>query len=287
MGYQFRTIAISNSTSILAVANLVYCLKPDCVFNLVEAINGDSQMEMALPAMFDLMNIKYTGSGALTLGLCQDKEKSKAVLSSSGIKTPKLYKKFSKHPFPAMVKPSHEDGSLGINTKSVVYDCIEELKAVTDVEIIYHQKALIEEYVDGREFGIGIIDFDGGSRPFPVSEIIFDGYPNGVPKIVSYSAKWDNESIEYKNSTPHCPADVNPRLAKRLQDTGLKVFKLFGCRGYARIDTRVRDGKIYVIECNPNADCSPGSGIFTMLNAAGVPYEEFVKNLIEGALRGK
>jgi D-alanine-D-alanine ligase len=281
------------------VANLLYGLHPDCIFNLVEAINGDSQMEMALPAMLDLIKIPYTGSGSLTLGLCQDKANSKAVLQANGIRTPwfRVFEFYSMCEdfvprdcigiYPVIVKPLHEDGSLGINSSSVAKDYAKMQDAIRKVNIEYHQPAIVEEYIDGREFGIGVIDFNGGPIPFPVSEIVFDGYPDGVPKIVSYSAKWDSESIEYKNSVPHCPADIDPQLAKRLQDTGLKVFKLFGCRGYARVDMRMRGKDIYVIECNPNADCSPGSGIFTMLNAAGVPYEEFVKNLIEGALRGK
>jgi D-alanine-D-alanine ligase len=287
LGYEYRTIAIQNDTPILAVANLLYSLKPDCVFNLVEAINGNFQMEMALPAMLDLIGIRYTGSSALVLGLCQDKIKSKSVLREYGIRVPKTYLKWHECKFPVIVKPSHEDGSLGINSKSIAHNDVELLAAETDVEIIYQQEPLVEEYIDGREFGVGVIDFNGGPSPFPVSEIVFDGYPDGVPKIVSYNSKWNNETIEYKNSVPHCPADIDPRLAKRLQDTGLKAFEVMGCRGYARVDIRMRGKDIFVIEVNPNADCSPGSGIFTMLNAAGVPYEEFVKNLIEGALRGK
>jgi D-alanine-D-alanine ligase len=246
-------------------------------------------MEMALPAMLDLMKIPYTGSGALTLGLCQDKVKSKAVMRCNGIRVPRLFD-WPQTLFvslPVIIKPLHEDGSLGINAKSVAYNAEDMINARADIEATYNQSAIIEEYIDGREFGIGVIDFNGGPTPFPVSEIVFDGYPDGIPKIVGYDAKWNNETVEYKNSVPHCPADVDSRLAKRLQDIGLKVFKLFGCRGYARVDMRMRGKDIYVIECNPNADCSPGSGIFTMLNAAGVPYEEFVKNLIEGALRGR
>jgi len=293
LGYQFRTIAISNSTPILAVANLVYSLNPDCVFNLVEAINGDSQMEMALPAMLDLMKIPYTGSGALTLGLCQDKARSKAILKCGGVQTPEFEvygwdTPLSDHTmFPSIVKPLHEDGSLGINAKSVVKNHVELAIAVYNILKEYRQEAIVEEYIEGREFGIGVIDFNGGPVSFPCSEILFNGYPQGMPKIVSYNAKWNPETIEYKESIPHCPADIDKTLSSRLQAIGLKVFKLFECRGYIRVDVRVRGNDIYVIDVNCNPDISPGSGVCTVLNAAGVPYEEFVKNLIEGALRGK
>jgi D-alanine-D-alanine ligase len=293
LGYEYRTIAIQNSTPILSVANLIDGLKPDCVFNLVEAINGNSQMEMALPAMLDLMKIPYTGSNALTLGLCQDKAKSKAILKCNNIQTPsfEVYgwdTHLSDHTiFPSIVKPLHEDGSLGISEKSIVKNHAELAIAVYHILREYRQESIVEEYIDGREFGIGVIDFNGGPIPFPVSEIVFDGYPDGVPKIVSYNSKWNNETVEYKNSVPHCPADVDPRLAKRLQDTGLEAFKIMGCRGYARVDIRMRGEDIFVIEVNPNCDIAPGSGIFKILKAAGITYEEFVKNLVEGALRDK
>jgi D-alanine-D-alanine ligase len=289
LGYQFRTIAISNSTPILAVANLIYSLNPDCVFNLVEAINGDSQMEMALPAMLDLMKIPYTGSGALTLGICQDKLKSKSIMKCNGIRVPRIFDwpltLFVK--FPVIVKPTHEDGSLGISAKSVVYNAEDMINERAEIEVKHNQPALIEEYIDGREFGIGIIDFDGGPKPFPISEIVFDGYPGDIPHIVSYNSKWNNETVEYKESIPVCPAKIDEKLSRRLQQVGLKAFKLMGCKGYARVDVRVRGDSIYVIEVNPNPDIAPGSGIFNVLGAAGVPYEEFVKNLIEGALRAK
>jgi D-alanine-D-alanine ligase len=293
LGYEFRTIAIQNDTPVLAVANIISGLQPDCVFNLVEAIRGDYSQEMNIPALLDLMNVPYTGSNALTLGLCQDKAKSKAVLRMNGIMTP-LFKVFEEVSpmttmslFPVIVKPVHEDGSLGINKDSVVGDNAGLQEAVYKILTGYKQPAIAEEYIDGREFGIGVINYNGGPQAFPASEIVFDGYPEGTPKIVSYDAKWRGDSVEYKNSLPHCPADVDPRLEQRMRAVGLKAFKLFGCRGYGRVDLRVKDNFIYVIEVNPNSDIAPGSGIHTVLKAAGVDYPTFVKNIIEGALRGK
>ena len=293
LGYEYRTIAISHSTPILSIANLVAGLNPDCVFNLVEAVKKNYLLEMAVPAMFDLLQIPYTGSGALALGLCQNKARAKDVMIANGVRTPPYY--ITSDPFlthiwnrwPAIVKPSHEDGSLGITKDSVVY-CSEDLnRVVKNIETTYRQPAIVEEFIDGREFGIGIIESGGVPTPFPVSEILFDGFPDG-PRIVSYAAKWDGGSVEYNGSKPHCPADIEPDLATRLQHTAVGVFKLFGCRGYARIDTRVdADGMIYVLDVNPNPDIAPGSGVETVLKAAGVSYEEFVKNLIEGALRGR
>lgn len=287
LGYQHRSVPIQHGTNILSVANLVFDLRPDCVFNLVEAVRGNYQLEMAIPALLDLMNVPYTGSNALTLGVCQDKPKSKAIMDYNGILVPRLYHYGYWHPFPVIVKPSMEDGSLGINSRSVVFDMLHLQSACAKIETDYRQPALIEEYIDGREFGVGVIDFNGGPTPFPVSEIVFDGYPKDIPKIVSYNSKWGNGTVEYEESKPHCPADINELTSKNMQALAMKVFKLFNCKGYARVDIRLRDHKFYVIDVNPNADCAPGSGIETVLKAAGVSYEEFVKNIIEGALRGR
>jgi D-alanine-D-alanine ligase len=294
LGYEFRTIAIQNDTPVLAVANIISGLQPDCVFNLVEAIRGDYSLEMNIPALLDLMKVPYTGSNALTLGLCQDKAKSKAVLRMGGFLTPTFQVFDDKREeirwpwyWPAIVKPLHEDGSLGITKDSVVKNDTDLRVAVKKIHLGYCQPAIVEEYIDGREFGIGVINFNGGPQAFPASEIVFDGYPEGTPRIVSYDAKWRGDSVEYKNSLPHCPADVDPRLEQRMRAIGLKVFELFGCRGYGRVDLRVKDNFIYVIEVNPNSDIAPGSGIHTVLKAAGVDYPTFVKNIIEGALRGR
>lgn len=294
LGHDVRVIPIQDATPIVSVFNLIYGMRPDVIFNLVEAVRGNASLEMTIPCLLDLMQIPYTGSGPLALGLCQDKARTKDILIANGVRTPSYY--VTSDPFlthvwnrwPSIIKPTHEDGSLGITKDSVVY-CTEDLnKAIHNIKMKYRQPALIEEFIEGREFGVGIIDFNDGPVSFPVSEIIFDGYPSGIPKIVSYDSKWRNETIEYQESKPRCPADIPPDLATRLQHTAIGVFRLFGLKGYARIDVRVdADGMIYVLDVNGNADCAPGSGIHTMLTAAGMSYEEFVKNLIEGALRGK
>ncbi|MEW6377038.1 MAG: ATP-grasp domain-containing protein [Thermodesulfobacteriota bacterium] len=269
-------------------------IQPDVVFNLCESVYGNSCWEMNIPALMDLFRIPYTGSPPLTLGLCQDKGKVKDILMSQGILTPR-YKIFDRgvnhvkgNIFPIIVKPLHEDGSLGISRGSVVFDDETLSKQIQYVIEKYHQPALVEEFVDGRELNVGLMETNGKVGVLPISEIDYSEFPEGVPKICGYEAKWITESIEYQKSKPICPAPLEWVVKKRVEHVAVKAFKLFGCRDYARVDIRIdRDGKIYVLEVNPNPDISPQSGMARAIKVQGLTYEEFVGILLERALQRK
>jgi D-alanine-D-alanine ligase len=146
----------------------------------------------------------------------------------------------------------------------------------------------VEEFVDGRELNVGLMETDGKVEVLPISEIDYSEFPEGIPKICGYEAKWITESSEYQKSKPICPAPLEWVMKKRVEHVAIKVFKLFECRDYARVDLRVdRDGKIYVLEVNPNPDISPQSGMNRALKVQGTTYTEFVGNLIERALLRK
>jgi D-alanine-D-alanine ligase len=190
--------------------------------------------------------------------------------------------------FPTIVKPLHEDGSLGISRESVVYDHKALIKQIRYVIDQYQQPALVEEFVEGRELNVGLMETDGKVGVLPISEIDYSEFPVGVPRICGYEAKWVTESPEYQKSKPICPAPLESVMKKKVEHIAVKVFKLFGCRDYARVDLRVdEDGRIYVLEVNPNPDISPQSGMARALKAQGTTYAEFVGNLLERALRRK
>ncbi|MFB3887010.1 MAG: ATP-grasp domain-containing protein [Thermodesulfobacteriota bacterium] len=267
-------------------------IRPDVVFNLCESVYGNSCWEMNIPALLELFRIPYTGSPALTLGLCQDKGKVKDILLSQGILTPR-YKIFDRRVnpikgniFPIIVKPLHEDGSLGISRASVVYDDGALNQQIQYVIEKYDQPALVEEFIEGRELNVGLLETNGKVGTLPISEIDYSDFPEGVPKICGYEAKWVPESEEYRKSKPICPAPLEWVTKKRVEHIAIKAFRLFGCRDYARVDMRVdREGKIYVLEVNPNPDISPQSGMTRALKAQGMTYEGFVQKLLERALQ--
>jgi len=292
LGHQCFVMAIHDE--ILTVMHWLQEIRPDMVFNLCESVYGNSCWEMNIPALLDLFRIPYTGSSPLTLGLCQDKGKVKDILQSQGILTPR-YKIFDRgvgpvkgNIFPIIVKPLHEDGSLGISKESVVFDNEALSRQIQYVIEKYHQPALVEEFIDGRELNAGLLESDGKVGVLPISEIDYSEFPEGVPKICGYEAKWMADSIEYQKSKPICPAPLEWVVKKRVEHVAVKAFKLFGCRDYARVDIRIdRNGKIYVLEVNPNPDISPESGMTRAIKVQGMTYEDFIRALLERALQRK
>jgi D-alanine-D-alanine ligase len=291
-GHQFFVMAVRNEID--SVIHWLQEIRPDVIFNLCESVYGNARLEMNIPALLDLMRIPYTGSSPLTLGLCQDKGKVKDILSSQGILTPR-YKIFDREAgslkgnvFPIIVKPLHEDGSLGISKESVVHNDEALNRQIRYVIEKYHQPALVEEYIEGRELNVGLIETNGKVAPLPISEIDYSEFPVGIPRICGYEAKWVQESIEFQKSKPVCPAPLEWVMQKRVEHLAIKVFKLFGCRDYARVDMRIdRDGKIYLLEVNPNPDISPPSGMARAVRAQGMSYPEFIGKVIEKALQRK
>jgi D-alanine-D-alanine ligase len=287
-------VVIAVRDEIFEVIHWLKEYQPDVVFNLCESVYGHSCWEMNIPALLDLFRMPYTGSSPLTLGLCQDKGKVKDILQSQAILTPR-YRIFERavgvvkgNVYPIIVKPLHEDGSLGISRESVVYDPEALVKQIRYVIDQYRQPALVEEFVEGKELNVGLLETNGSVGVLPISEIDYSEFPEGVPKICGYEAKWVTESPEYQKSKPVCPALLKPGVKKKVEQIALRVFRLFGCRDYARVDLRVdRDGKVYVLEVNPNPDISPQSGMARALKAHGTTYAEFVGNLLERALLRK
>jgi len=292
LGHDSYVMAIRDE--IVTVIHWLKEIQPDVVFNLCESVYGNACLEMNIPALLDLFRIPYTGSSPLTLGLCLDKGKVKDILQSQGILTPR-YRIFGQEGdpmrgdgFPLIVKPLHEDGSLGIWKESVVYDDEALSRQIRYVVERYQQPALVEEFIDGRELNVGLLETDGKLEVLPISEIDYSEFPKGLPRICGYEAKWETETPEYQKSKPVCPAPLEPVVQKTIEQIALKVFKVFGCRDYARVDMRLdAEGKAFVLEVNPNPDISPKSGMARAIRVQGMSYTEFVRNLLERALQRK
>ena len=267
--------------------------KPDVVFNLCDTgFRDDYNLEPHVAAMFDILDVPYTGNNYFTLALCQNKARAKDILTYNGVLTPKFQvftsaerKLDAELKFPMIVKPIREDGSVGIRERSVVSN-EEQLKEEVDHIVNLHkQEALVEEFIDGREFTVSLI---GNRRPIvlPVVEIDFSGMPEHLPKIVSYRAKWIKQSLAYKHSPIICPANIDERMAKTIEETARKCYKIFGCRGYARIDFRYdeKEKKLYVLEINPNPDISEEFETAKAAFAANMTYADLILKIIGFAL---
>lgn len=266
--------------------------KPDVIINLCEGFKGIPQLEANVAAVFELMGIRFTGNTSKVLALCQDKYMTKAILKAYGLPTPQslLVTSCDKQieiDFPVIVKPNNEDGSLGIGMNAIVFDEEELQKRVSAIIIRYEQPALIEEYIEGREFNIAVYE-NSETRALPVSEIDFSEMPEGTPHICSYEAKWYEDSVQFMSTPPICPARIDHCLTEKLQQTALEAFYVMGCRDYARVDFRVSDdGTIFILEVNPNPDISRSGGYVRTLAAAGIGYQDFWQNIIEKTIRRK
>jgi D-alanine-D-alanine ligase len=266
--------------------------KPEVVFNLCEGFWGDSRKELHVAALLDLLGYAYTGAAPLSLGLAQDKVRTKDLLISHRLPTPKyiLVKPGEHFPrtrdlaYPLIVKPRFEDASLGITSDSIVETEKELRIRIQYVHDTYHQGALVEEFIEGREINAAVI----GNSPveaLPLSEIRF--HP-GLPRsIVSYEGKWLEESSEFAKTEPVCPAQLKAKEEFLVRDVALRAFKILECRDYARVDMRLREGVPYILEVNANPDISPGAGLAKAARAGGFSYQKFIDRILGMAVKRK
>ena len=285
LGHAVASLALETPAQALET---LAAFRPDAVVNLCEGMAGDARHEMHVAALLSLAGVPYTGSPPLALGLSRDKALTKRLLASAGIPTPEwalceTVPAAAPVPFPAIVKPVREDASLGIDSASVVRELSALRRAVADLLERYRRPALVERFVPGREFNAAILGNDP-PRLLPLAEIDFSGLPPDAPAIVGYEAKWLPDHPLFRGTPAVCPAPVSPDLAARISEAALGAWALTGGRDYGRVDLRVDpEGRVFVLEVNPNPDTSPDAGFARALAAAGIAYPDFFRDLVRWA----
>jgi D-alanine-D-alanine ligase len=268
-------------------------IAPKFIFNLCEEINGKCELEMCVAGLLEMMGFPYTGSDPFALSLALNKFQVKQVLRASGIPTARAYVRYPGQDltvprgmrFPMIVKPSRQDASLGINSNSVCHAAVPLEKQIRYIHDVYRQEALIEEYLDGREFNVSVMG-DRNPEVLAISEINFSGLPEDEPRIVSYRAKWDEACLLFSSTVPVCPAKIPTRLENRIREIAVQSYLCTGCRDYARIDMRTdARGRVYVLEVNPNPDISPKAGFARAARAAGYTYSDIILRISAAALQ--
>lgn len=266
--------------------------QPDLVFNMAESFAGKSSLESNVAALLNLIGLRYTGSSPAGLIVAGDKTLTKKVLSFHGIKTPQFATVYrgsvdwagNLH-FPVIIKPPQEDASLGITSKSVVRDVKGLLETIERMQKDYDQPALVEEFVDGREFYVGVIG-NANVEPLPVIELDFSGFPADRPKIASWEAKWGDDGegsgAEFAGTKSIFPENLAPELLEKMQKAAVDSFNALRLRDYARIDLRVTDaGEVYVIEVNPNCYLERESEFSRAAAKNGMEYPALIERIIE------
>jgi D-alanine-D-alanine ligase len=265
--------------------------KPDLVFNLMEMFGDNVFGDIPVTGLLDLLGVDYTGSGPGELYLSQDKGLTKRLLAFEEILYPR-FAVFSRETgfetggnlrMPLFVKPLRSDASLGIGGKSLVQDWTGLIDRVSTIRKELDDAALAEEFIDGREFYVGVV---GNSQPkaLPPVEIDFTGFPEGVPKVMDSKAKWDERSKEYKG-TRSVLAQLPDELRARLQKVAVDAYRALRVRDYGRVDLRLTDtGDIYVLEVNASCYLEKDSEFAMAAGAAGLDYPRLIERIVDLAL---
>jgi D-alanine-D-alanine ligase len=258
----------------------------DRIVNLCETVDEDAQLAGHPAALFELLHVPFSGSPSLALMVTTDKIMTKRLLRSKGIRTPecllyngKGYFSAASLAFPVILKPRHEDASIGIDQESVVEgerDLTERLQSMHNT----YGEIIVEEYIQGREFNVSLLGYPVPCV-MPIAEIDFSAFPKGMHHIVGYKAKWDEHSFEYNHTPRRFDCDIDPLLRAEIKRISLLCFSYFGLRDYGRIDMRVdRHKRIYIVEINANPCISPDAGFPASLAQGNISYSEMMRSFM-------
>ena len=267
----------------------------DLAFNVCERINGSSLLEPHVAALLDTLQIPYTGSNPLTLGICIDKIKVKKLLTYHNIPTPKWDYVYSLDEeiradleYPLIVKPSNTDNSTGISNDSVVTNPAELKRQLKQVIVELKRPALIEEYIEGDEYDVAILGSEEKDlRVLPLSRSIFDKLPAGYWHIYPFEAKFLNDPIYKNNIELQEPAkNINVKLSSLISEIALDTYSILDCHDYGRVEIKVdKNNNPYVLELNPNPSLSPKAMLPAAAKLVGEDYGDLLEQLIVLAVK--
>jgi D-alanine-D-alanine ligase len=273
--------------SLLALARL----ECDLVFNLTESFADDDTADFKIAAFLELIGKRYTGSGTHGLMLAQDKAIAKKIFAFHGIHTPVFAKSFRGRldfshdlQFPVIVKPAREDGSIGIEFSAVVSSIRELMERMDWLHANFDSPVLIEEYIEGREMYVGII---GNDKPqaLPVVELDLSKLPDGTPRIAAAEVKWGKGTKAYRDTKSAVATDLSEETTLALQQTAVAAYQALELRDYGRVDMRLQpDGRVHVIEANPNPWLSSKAEFAMAARKAGRTYTQLVEEIVELAM---
>jgi D-alanine-D-alanine ligase len=275
-------------------------VQADVLFNFVESLRGVAELEACVRGAMAVRGIPTTGASAEGLAYCLNKPRARALLTAAGVPVPtacvvtsapetQTLAFLAQVTHPVLVKPSAQDASHGIDVKSVCRTTEESLARASWLVERGLGPALVEQYVEGREYNVSMVELVKGTertlRTLPIAEITFDGYPAGMPKILTYAAKWEKDAPEYKGSASVEAKDMSPELREKLTRYANMTFRALLMCGYGRVDFRVdAQGNPYAIDANPNPDFSTGAGFHLAGERAGYAYEDLVELVVRAAL---
>lgn len=260
---------------------------PHIVFNLLEEFNYETQSDYKIMALLDMLGIKYTGCNPKGLLIGRDKALSKKILKYHKIGTPNFValpkikkRKIPKHlNFPLIVKCLFEEASYGIAKASVVYSSDKLQERVEYIHNKLNQDAIIEEFIEGKELYVGVIGHKKLTT-LPIWELCFDNVENPEKEIYSRQAKW-NKNYRTRKGINNTAAQLDKYIEERIIKTCKKTYQVLGLSGYARIDLRLSpDGKIYILEANPNPNIAADDEFANSAYYSKIKYPELINSIL-------
>lgn len=260
--------------------------RPDVVFNLVEGIGGLGQHAPMAPRMLDNNGIVFTGATALAMATTNNKPLTKRKLRAAGVATPDWSEPLAWNGLKDgtyIVKSALEDASFGLDDRCVVTGKEMVRSRAADCHLKYGGRWFAEEFINGREFNISMLESEAGPQILPMAEMVFESWPPDRPRIVGYTAKWDNGSFESKQTVRRFGVEtMEPALAAKLKSACIRCWDIFELTGYARVDFRVSaDGEPLVLEVNTNPGIAPDAGIVAAAERAGMDYDDLIANILD------
>ena len=266
--------------------------KPQLVFNLVESFGDDILGGvMGVAGVLDLLQVPYTGGGPGEIYLQEDKALTKKLLAFEGIR----YPDFATFPanadfetggnlrMPLFIKPLRMDASIGIDERSLVRNTQQMMERVLYIQKTFGDAALAEEYIEGREFYVGVLGNDD-LIAFPPIEMDFSGLKEGSLKVMDSQAKFDTTSERF-HGTKAVIAAIEPELRAKLQKASVEAYRALRVCDYGRVDLRLTEtGEVYVIEVNANCYLEQHSEFATAAAAHGIAYSELLNRIAELAV---
>lgn len=274
--------------------------RPDIVFNMAEGLTGQNR-EAHVPAICEFFGTPYSGSDPFTLSLCLHKGRTKQMLQFYGIPTArfalvetlaeaKAVQRAGLLRYPLFAKPVQEGSSKGITERNYIRDRGELLACVTELQEVYEQPVLLEEFLPGAEFTCGVIGNGRDARVLPLVGMRFDALPKGALPIYGFEAKWVWDTPDEPLQIFECPARVTDSLRASIEKVTLRAYHALGCRDWSRIDVRLdAAGVPHIVEVNPLPGILPNpednSCLPKAAAAAGMSYDELIQSCVLAAAK--
>lgn len=284
LGHESEVVALSLD---LAPLKSLAARRPFCVFNLVEALDGDAALSSLAPVMLEALGLAFTGARAIPYQQTLFKLPTKRRLRECDLPTAEWWELPALPPegTRVIVKSLSEHGSVGIDKGSVV-DGAQAGAEIARRAVQFGTPFFAEAYIEGREFNIAVLQTPAGPRVLPIGEIRFDTLPPGRPRIVDYESKWLEDTVGYDNTPRHFGLEeAEPALAARLAELARACWRAFDLTGYARVDVRLdATGEPFILEVNANPCLEPDAGFATTAGMAGIDYDPLIGMIIKAAL---